>query len=167
MDVLILENITMLVGMLLAFLAVVVFGMVLHTYRTQIAFILAPLVATLKHAAYVERTPPQASMQTDTAYRHAPDIDAEIPTSICDVHTSMIPDETALIQHLARLTKPSGDYWLTANKLYAAMGGDRNVVMATIRAARGQAEPVAAETHQFEHTGKHQSFARTGVKPLR
>lgn len=55
MDVLTLENITMLVGFILAGLFLVVCGCVLHANRTHVAYILAPMVDLLRRAAYVER----------------------------------------------------------------------------------------------------------------
>jgi len=116
---------------------------------------------------YVTHWQDRTDTQTDTPYRDMPDIDAEIPVNMSAEHTSIISDETALITHIASLTKPNGTVWLSGNKIYAAVGGDRNAVMAAIRAVRGPAEPAAPDEYQFEHTGKRQMYARTGVKPIR
>lgn len=167
MDVLTLENITMLVGYLLLFLFLVVCGCVLHANRTHVAYILAPMIDLLRRAAYVERGQGEVNSQTGIQYRHPPDIDAEIPAGVNALHTGTIPDETALIQHLSRLIKPSGVYWLSANKLYAAIGGDRETVLAVIRDVRGETVK-PNDPYQFEPVNGNVNMSRrTGVKPLR
>jgi hypothetical protein len=115
---------------------------------------------------YVQQSREQQAAITHAQYRDTPDIDQLKPASIVPQHTSTLPDETALIQHLARLTKPNGTYWLSANKVYAAVGGDRETVLAVIREVRGT--PVANDDpYQFEKTGPRETYQRTGVKPLR
>jgi hypothetical protein len=54
------------------------------------------------------------------------------------------PDALALARHLAALRQPNGLHWLSANKIALAVGGNRNEVMAAVRAVRGDEPPPAS-----------------------
>ena len=95
------------------------------------------------------------SIADDTPYRDTGDIDQLKPASMGAPQTGAIPSDEALARHLAALTKPNGTHWLSANKIVAAVGGDRATVLAWIREERGQPDPAQPAKRQIalRHNG--------------
>lgn len=78
-------------------------------------------------------------------YQYRPDIDQPKPASMGAVANQYRPgdplvirDEADLARTLAALQKPDGKPWLSANKVYAATGGDRGPVLEIVREVRGK-----------------------------
>lgn len=93
---------------------------------------------------YVTNNDAAEAERPGTQYQHAPDTAAVVPASTQAASTSTGPaeqtiaTEVELAKHLATLRKPSGSYWLSANKIFVAVGGERESVLAAVREVRGR-----------------------------
>ena len=147
MDVLTLENVVMLVSYLIVFLIVVTFVMVLRVYRSQIVFILTPVVDMLRRSAYVYRAPQQpeiepadlpisAPMETETnsfpALSNAGKPDGNSGFHFQSLEVANTYAETLLIDRLAEL--------VLAGKLEKS-----TAIKVGLRAATGRAYQSAKE----------------------
>jgi hypothetical protein len=89
--------------------------------------------------AYVSTVAAEAPSASGTPYRPAPDTDQLEPGDTPALSTSSeLPDEAALTRHMASLKKPNGQYWLSANRIAAAVGGERETALQIVRSVRGR-----------------------------
>jgi hypothetical protein len=110
--------------------------------------LVAPIVKSLQQLGdryFVKLGDDELEPAIDGRRSVPPDMYQAVPPSIGADDTSMVPpDALALARHLAALRQPNGLHWLSANKIALAVGGNRNEVMAAVRAVRGDEPPPAS-----------------------